>query len=204
MNANSSTVFVVDDDPGMRRSTIMLLEAANFDVEEFDSAEKFLEAVPRDRPGCLILDLHLQGMHGIELVERLRSQKRLIPIIVVSGTGTIPLAVKGMKLGVLDFLVKPVESDAFIAKVRSALELDEKQRATAVASEEVKRRIASLTPRERELLTLLVAGNSNKQIAYKLGLSIKTVENHRANLMQKMDALNVADLTRMSVVEGGL
>jgi two-component system response regulator FixJ len=202
MKKDDSTVFVVDDDAAMRRSTAMLLEAADFPCEEFESAAAFLDDYRPARPGCLILDLHMPGMGGLELVERLRGQGVAIPVVVVSGTGTIPLAVQGMKLGVLDFLVKPVDPDVLVEKVRAALDIDRQQRDDAAALVPVRARLASLTPRERQLLKLLVSGLANKQIANELGISIKTVENHRASLMLKTGALNAADLTRMSMLVG--
>jgi two-component system, LuxR family, response regulator FixJ len=196
------TVFVVDDDPGLRRSTAVLLDSADLAFEAFDSAAAFLEEYRADRPGCLVLDLHMPGMSGIDLVERLRGEGSHLPILVVSGTGTIPLAVRGMKLGVLDFLVKPVEPDLLVSKIQTALELDARQRTNAAALDAIRRRLAALTPRERELLRLLVSGMANKTIAGELGISIKTVENHRASLMEKTGANNAADLVRMAMLVG--
>lgn len=202
MSDNVQTVYIVDDDPSMLRSTAMLMEAAGLRCEEFSTADGFLGNFDPNRSGCLILDLHLPGMQGIELVEKLRERKINLPIIVASGTGTIPLAVKGMKLGVMDFLVKPVDPDLLMGKVRAGLDLDREQRQNAAALDEVRNRLSKLTPREKELLKLLVSGRLNKQIAAELGISIKTVENHRARLMQKTGALNAADLTRMSMLVG--
>jgi FixJ family two-component response regulator len=202
MNPNPQTVFIVDDDKAMLQSTAMLLEAANLSCEQFTSAISFLAAYDEKRSGCLVLDMHMPGMHGMELVERLREKNIALPIVVVSGTGTVPLAVKGMKLGVLDFLEKPVDSSLLLSKVQAALELDRQQRSSAAALSDVRNRLSRLTPREKELLKLLVSGRLNKQIAAELGISIKTVENHRARLMQKTGALNAADLTRMSMLVG--
>jgi RNA polymerase sigma factor (sigma-70 family) len=200
--AGAPTVFMVDDDAGMRKSTGMLLESAGLPYEAYDSANAFLAKYAPDRRGCLILDLHMPGINGMELIEQLRAQKIRLPIVVVSGTGTIPLAVKGMKLGVLDFLEKPVDPDTLIERIRTGLEADERQRADAATADAARERLSSLTPRERQLLKLLVSGLSNKQIAGELGISVKTVENHRASLMQKTGALNAADLTRMSMLGG--
>lgn len=198
----NGTVFMVDDDPGMRRSTGMLLESAGLPYESYESAGAFLARYTPERRGCLILDLHMPGMNGMELIEQLRAQKIRLPIVVVSGTGTIPLAVKGMKLGVLDFLEKPVSPDTLIERVKAGLETDERQRAESGTVEAARHRLSTLTPRERQLLKLLVSGMANKQIAAELGISVKTVENHRASLMQKTGALNAADLTRMSMLCG--
>ena len=199
---SASTVFVVDDDTSMRKSTCVLLESAGLPFRDFDSAIAFLNAYKPDQPGCLLLDLHMPGMSGIELVERLRAEQAMLPILMVSGTGTIPLAVKGMKLGVLDFLVKPVDPELLISKVMAALELDMQQRSNAASLGAIRQRLATLTARERELLRLLVSGMANKNIAAELNISIKTVENHRANLMEKTGALNAADLVRMAMLAG--
>ena len=193
-------VFVVDDDAGMRKSTCVLLESAGLQYREFDSATAFLHAYDRAMPGCLVLDLHMPGMSGIDLVERLRADRAMLPILIVSGTGTIPLAVQGMKLGVLDFLVKPVDPSILISKVQAALELDAQQRNDATSLNAIRQRLSTLTTREQELLKLLVSGMANKNIASEMGISIKTVENHRANLMDKTGALNAADLVRMAML----
>lgn len=195
-------VYVVDDDTSMRKSTCMLLDAAGFPYREYESANAFFAEYKPEQPGCLLLDLHMPGMSGIDLVERLRAEQAMLPILMVSGTGTIPLAVKGMKLGVLDFLVKPVEPELLMSKVRAALELDSQQRSNAASLGAIRQRLATLTGRERELLRLLVSGMANKNIAAELNISIKTVENHRANLMEKTGALNAADLVRMAMLAG--
>jgi two-component system response regulator FixJ len=194
------TVFVVDDDAGMRKSTSVLLESAGLPYKAFDSAGAFLDDYRVEMPGVILLDLHMPGMNGMDLVERLRAERISIPIIVVSGTGTIPIAVRGMKLGVMDFLVKPVDPDVLMTKVRVALELDSKQRTDAAGINEIRGKLATLTPREQELLRLLVSGMANKNIASEMGISIKTVENHRASLMEKTGALNAADLVRMAML----
>ena len=193
-------VFVVDDDGGMRKSTCVLFESVGLQYREFESATAFLQAYDPVMPGCLVLDLHMPGMSGIDLVERLRADRAMLPILIVSGTGTIPLAVKGMKLGVLDFLIKPVDPSILIAKVQAALELDAQQRNDASSLNAIRQRLSTLTTREQELLKLLVSGMANKNIASEMGISIKTVENHRANLMDKTGALNAADLVRMAML----
>jgi len=194
------TVFVVDDDAGMRKSTIMLLEAASLPHIAYDSAKAFLARFDPDAPGCLLLDLHMPGMSGMDLIEQLRAQNCLLPVLVVSGTGTIPMAVQGMKLGVVDFLEKPVSPEVLIPKVQAAIELDAQRRVDAAGQAALRGRLVSLTVRERELLKLLVGGASNKIIAAELGISIKTVENHRAHIMEKTGALNTADLVRISLL----
>ena len=200
MKTNTPTVFVVDDDPGIRRSTVMLLESAGLTCQEYDSATAFLDDGAADRPGCLVLDLHMPGMTGLDLVERLRNGRVGMPILIVSGTGTVPQAVAGMKLGVLDFLTKPADPDLLLTKVQVAVRLDADRRADAAVLGEIRQKLAALTARETETLRLLVTGLSNKQVAAQLGISTKTVENHRASVMLKTGALNVADLTRMSML----
>ena len=200
MQPNVPTVFVVDDDPGIRRSTEMLLESADLACQAFASAGDFLDEYAPDRPGCLVVDLHMPGMNGLDLIEQLRARKVALPVLIVSGTGTIPVAVAGMKLGVLDFLVKPADPDLLLTKVKVALQIDAQRRTDSAALDRVRARLSSLTPRETQTLRLLVTGLANKQVASELGISIKTVENHRARIMQKTGALNVADLTRMSML----
>jgi FixJ family two-component response regulator len=160
----------------------------------------FIDAYRPDMPGCLIVDLSMPGMSGMDLLQNLRSRNIQIPTLIVSGTGTIPMVVEGMKMGVVDFLEKPADPTVLLQKVRAALELDNRQRTQAAELEPITRKLASLTSRERQLLKLLVRGLSSKQVAAELNISVKTVENHRANLMQKTGALNAADLTRMAML----
>ncbi len=191
------TVFVVDDDASVRKSTCLLLESERLAFEAHESATAFLEHFNAQRPGCIILDMAMPGMSGIELVEKLRGSHIEIPILVVSGTGTIPAAVQVMKLGIIDFLEKPVEPQLLMNKVREALRLDARRRQEAAARDEACARMAHLTAREWEVVNLLAVGLSNKEIAANLVISVKTVENHRASIMTKTSALNVADLVRI-------
>ena len=195
-------VFVVDDDASMRNSTAMLLESAGLKFETYESAADFLDSYNSDQPGCLILDLSMPGMSGMDLVAKLREKGIKLPTIIVSGTGTIPLVVQGMKLGVVDFLEKPADTEVLLDKVRKALDLDAKQRAQDAALAPIAKRFSTLTARERQTLTLLVRGLSSKQVAKELNISVKTAENHRAKLMQKTGALNAADLARMAMLNG--
>lgn len=199
MNAQP-TVYVVDDDGAMRRSTCMILEASGFHYLAYDSAITFLAEFQRGSPGCLILDLHMPGMSGMELLQRLVDEQVTLPVIVVSGTGTIPVAVQGMKLGVEDFLEKPVHPDLLLEKVRSAMANDEKRRSEAAEFDALRQRFANLTAREREVLQFIVDGLPNKLIARQMNISIKTVTNHRANLIEKAGAVNTADLVRMHML----
>jgi RNA polymerase sigma factor (sigma-70 family) len=199
-------VFVVDDDAGVRKSICMALEAAQLAVRPYASAEDFLadykNGLPTGAGGCLVLDLSMPGMSGLELLRHLRSQGMHLPVLIVSGTGTVPKAIEAMKLGVVDFLEKPADHRVVVQKVQEALAKDTMQRTSAAEIEAVRQRFAALTERERELLKLVINGRSNKQIAQDMGISIKTVANHRAHLMEKTGALNAADLTRISMIAG--
>ncbi|MGC4034281.1 MAG: response regulator [Tepidisphaeraceae bacterium] len=197
---DQTTVFLVDDDDSMRKSATLVLSAAGFQCRPYDSAAAFLQDFDPAAPGCLVLDLHMAGMNGLELLERLRADGVALPVIIVSGTGTIPSAVKGMKLGVEDFLEKPVHPDVLTQKVRDAIAKDTARRAETASIEPIRRRFGTLTAREREILTHIVEGLPNKLIAREMSISIKTVENHRARLVSKMEALNTADLVRMHML----
>jgi len=191
-------VFVVDDDAAMRDSTSILLEEVSLPCAAYDSAGAFLADYHRDLPGCLLLDLHMPGMSGMALIEQLRAHEYLLPVIVISGTGTITTVVQGMKLGVVDFLEKPADPHVLIPKINAAMALDLKRRTDAAGQAALRRRLSHLTLREGELLELVVCGMTNKVIARKLEISIKTVENHRARIMEKTGAHKVADLVRLS------
>lgn len=201
---NVPTVYLVDHDPATRQSTSALLESAGLPSQPFEAAETFLERVPAYSPGCLILDFYLPGMTGLDLIDRMREQAFSMPIVMASGASTVPLAVEGMKRGLYDFFEKPVDPDRLLSTVRAALDLDAQRRATAANVNAIRAKLATLTAREHELLELIVRGLPNKNIATQLSISIKTVENHRAHLMAKTGAANVADLVRMrmQVAEG--
>lgn len=194
------TVYVVDDDAALRRSTRVLLESAGLCCRAHESAEVFLADAEPAMRGCAIIDLHMPGMNGMDLVAKLRREQFILPILVVTGTGSIPIAVQGMKLGLFDFLVKPVDPDVLLSKVQAAMRLDAEQRGDIDSLRVIEQKLALLTPREHELLQLIVSGMPNKNIASELGISIKTVENHRASLMAKTGALNAADLVRMKML----
>jgi FixJ family two-component response regulator len=194
------TVYVVDDDAALRRSTGVLLETAGLAYKAYETAERFLADADPAMPGCVIVDLHMPGMNGMDLVARMRRERFILPMLVVTGTGSISVAVEGMKLGLFDFLVKPVDPDVLLPKVQAAMRLDADQRAGGESLRVIEQKLAMLTPREHELLQMIVSGMPNKNIAAELGISIKTVENHRASLMAKTGALNVADLVRMKML----
>jgi FixJ family two-component response regulator len=202
MGEDKATVFVVDDDPSMRRSLESLLQSVGLSVRLFSSAPEFMRSVPHDGPGCIVLDVRLPGMSGLAFQQELAKAGVALPIIFVTGHGDIPKSVRAMKAGALDFLTKPPEPEALIAAVRGALERDLAARAAREAQTEVSVRIATLTPREREVLIHLVEGRLNKQIAADLGASEKTIKVHRARVLQKMAAQSIASLVRMTELVG--
>jgi two-component system response regulator FixJ len=208
MNMNSGAtnstpaVHVIDDDAGMRKSIQMLLQSANLKTLVYDSAEAFLDDYHANHCGCIVLDLRMPGIGGIELLQRLSAIQCDMPIIIISGHADVPTAVRGMKLGAVDLLEKPFEPAKLLAAVQHALASGMANREKSQELSAIRQRMAHLTPRELELLKLVVVGSSNKQIAYQLGISIKTVANHRANLMAKTKALNAADLSRLSIAAG--
>lgn len=197
--AGEPTVYIVDDDAAIRHSTTLLLRSAGLDTQSFASADEFVTAYSDRMHGCLILDISMPGMTGMEVIQRLRDQGAHLPIIVVSGTSNIPIAVEGMKLGVVDFLEKPVHPDTLLAKVRDAITLHGERLARRDAERHNRGRFDSLTPRERELLALLAKGMSTKQVALQLKIAVKTADNHRTKLMRKTGALNAADLVRLAM-----
>lgn len=195
MNAGA-TVFVIDDDPSVRDSLAALLEAEGFHVAAFEGAEAFLASwrhVPRS---CLVTDVRMPGMDGLALQQALKSRGVRIPIIVVTGHGDVPLAVKAMKAGAVDFLEKPYDDVAMIEAVRAAIEAN----GTPATSAPANGTLSMLSRREREVLDLIIEGDANKVIAFKLGISERTVEVHRARLMAKMRARSVAELVRLALI----
>jgi len=200
---SSGNVYVIDDDPAMRDSLDFLLSSAGFEVTLFETASSFLEAVPDIAFGCVVSDVRMPGIDGIELLKRLKSAKMALPIIVMTGHGDIPLAVEAMKLGALDFLEKPFEDERLIGMIEAALAAGESNAQDEAATAEIVARIASLSPRERQVMEGLVAGLSNKQIARDYDISPRTIEVYRANVMTKMQANSVSELVRFAI-RGGL
>jgi len=195
-----STVFVVDDDDGVRTSLGILLESAGYHPATFASAAEFLEQHDPARPGCLILDMRMPGMTGMELLQVLSERGAFLPVIFITGHGDVPMAVEAMKNGAFDFLQKPFGQHDLLERIGRALEADAEARASLLLTEELHRRHNTLTPREKEVMDLVVAGNANKVIAMDLGLSERTVEIHRARVMEKMATRSVAHLVRMALV----
>jgi two-component system response regulator FixJ len=193
-------VHVIDDDEAVRESIDFLLRAAGLSVQTYDSATSFLEAAPKITAGCIITDVRMPGLTGIELLRRLQDMQIGLPVIVITGHGDVPLAVEAMKCGAIDFLEKPFDDDVLLASVRAALNRSEESAAVEAERAEIRARIAALTQRERDVLEGLVAGHPNKIIAFKLEISPRTVEIYRANLMTKMKAGSLSELVRMALV----
>jgi two-component system, LuxR family, response regulator FixJ len=202
MPSDKAVVHVIDDDEAMRQSLAFLLEAVGMEVQTYESAEAFLEIAPTVKAGCVITDVRMPGLSGVELLRQLRDRQVSIPVIMITGHGDVPLAVEAMKIGAMDFLEKPFDDEALLASVRSALDqLDRDQKRQAERGD-IEGRLATLSNRERDVLQGLVAGHANKQIAYDLGISPRTIEIYRANLMTKMQAASLSDLVRMALIAG--
>ena len=202
MPSDTDIVHVVDDDEAMRDSMAFLLRAENFQVQTYADAADFLAALPQIKVGCVVTDVRMPGMSGIELLQRLRELKVSLPVIVVSGHGDVPLAVEAMKTGALDFIEKPFDDDVFLRAVRLALSAQAVDSQRQAQKATINSRLESLSNREREVLEGLVAGHPNKTIAYDLGISPRTVEIYRANVMEKMQAKSLSELVRMALVGG--
>lgn len=199
---NDQLVYIVDDDDAVRDSLSILLGARGYTVRAFGTAREFLEAAPTLRPGCLIADIRMPEMDGLELQERLIEASLPFPLVMITGHGDVPLAVRAMKAGALDFIEKPFATERILNSTAAALarlsQLPDRDPLAIKATE----RIASLTPREREVLLGLLGGLPNKSIAYDLAISPRTVEIHRARIMDKMEARSLSELVRMSIAAG--
>jgi two-component system, LuxR family, response regulator FixJ len=194
-------IFIVDDDPSIRDSMQLLLEVAGFKVCNFDSAKQFL-ADDRPKHGCLIADIRMPDMSGLELQEEIIRRHMELPVIIMTGHGDVPLAVRAMKAGAIDFLEKPFDDETLLTSVRRALAVGLQTRSRSAETKAAKETLALLTPRERGVLEKLVKGRSNKVAAYELGISPRTVEIHRAHIMDKMDASSLSDLVRVVLTAG--
>jgi len=192
-------VFVVDDDDVHRQMVRDLLASVRIKVEDYASAQAFLARPECDGPGCLILDLRMPEMDGLELLKALRARMVSLPAIMLTAYGEIPTVVRSMHLGAVDFLTKPVNHQVLLEAVRNAIAADQSFRTQYGDPHQLAQRLASLTPREREVLEGIVQGKANKVIAFELGTSVRTVETHRANLLHKLEVRKVADLVRMTL-----
>ncbi len=200
---NSQVVHVIDDDEAVRQSLAFLLSTAGFAVRVHESATGFLKVLPAAQVGCIVTDVRMPEMDGLELQRRLRAGKVTAPVIVITGHGDVALAVEAMKAGAADFIEKPFDDDVLIGAIRSALASRVEDAKGEARAAEVRGRLALLSSREREVLDGLVAGKPNKIIAYDLGISPRTVEVYRANLMTKMQADSLSDLVRMVLIGDG-
>jgi FixJ family two-component response regulator len=192
-------VFVVDDDDAVRNSLRLLLKSASLSTTAFASAQEFLAGWTADQPGCLVLDVRMPGMSGLELQEELNRRGAIIPVIFISGHADVPMAVEAIQHGAFDFLQKPFSDQDLIDRIQRALAADVGNRQALSQLGELRKRYASLTPREQEVLVLVTDGRANKVMAGDLGLSQRTIEIHRARVMEKMGARSVAQLVRMTL-----
>ena len=192
------TVFIVDDDAGVRKALVRLMRAHGRQALDFASADEFWRARDPQSPGCLVLDMSMPGIDGLDLQRKLDEAGIPLPIIFITGHGTIPASVQAIKAGAIDFLTKPVSQDTLLRAVDAAIEKDRLTRLRAAELARIRERLSALTPREREVLTYVVAGRVNKQIAAVLGTVEKTIKVHRARVMQKMGVTSVAELVRLA------
>lgn len=202
MNETEATVFVVDDDEALRESLGWLFESAGLRCKGYASAEDFLTEYRSEQPGCLLLDVRLPGGSGLDLQDELARQGPPPPIIVMTGHARVPTAVRALKGGAVDFIQKPFSDESMIDRVRRAIDLDRRTREERLERAHHLARLADLTPREREVMALVVAGKANKVIAADLGISHKTVEIHRGRVMEKLQVDSVAELVRLEVLAG--
>jgi two-component system response regulator FixJ len=191
------TVFIVDDDPAIRFAMQALMDSVNIEHEIYASGDEFLQGVDDHRAGCLVLDIRMPGLGGLELQDELIKRGSTLPIIFITGHGDVPMAVDAMQKGAVDFIQKPFRDQDLLDRIREALKTDQERREEQKKHAEVAERLARLTNREREVFDLVVTGKPNKVIAYELGVSQRTVEIHRARVMEKMQARSLADLVKM-------
>jgi FixJ family two-component response regulator len=198
--AENPTVFIVDDDAAVRDALALLMRSANLSAAVFAGAREFLENVPQDRPGCLVLDVRMPEIDGLELQKQLAARGSRLPIIMLTGHGDIPMAVQALRAGALDFIPKPFESKALLARVHEAIELDGRTRQQQLDRADINARLSKLTPREMEVLNYVTEGLPTKAIAATLGSQFNTVQNQRASVLKKMQAESTADLIRMVMI----
>lgn len=195
----NATIFVVDDDPDVRRAVSLLVRSVDLEARLYSSAQEFLTSYDGQTPGCLVLDLRMPGMTGLQLQQRLMEEEIRLPVIFISAYGEIAAASAAMRAGAVDFLPKPFSPQTLLERIHEAVALDAKQRQAIARQREVNQRIETLTGREHEVMQLLAAGDSTKVIARRLGISQKTVDNHRAKVLEKLDVENATQLARLVV-----
>ena len=196
--SQDQTIFVVDDEPDVRAALGMLIKSVGLKPEIYETPQDYLDAYNPERPGCLVLDMRMPGMSGLDLQEKLASMGQHPPIIMISGHGEIPNAVQAVQSGAIDFLQKPVSDQLLLDRIQQALRLDTENRKHYIECQELEMRYTLLTPREREVLEGVIAGKLNKTIADELNVSTRTVEIHRAHVMEKMQAASLSALVHMS------
>jgi two-component system response regulator FixJ len=196
----NETVIVVDDDTAVRQGLRFMLRAAGYSVDAFPSARSFLEDYDPRRGGCLLLDVQMPQMTGLELQQRLNVRGWRIPVIFITGHGTVPLAISAMKAGAFDFIEKPLREDALLESIERALHWNDRAYEERLERATLQTRVASLTPREREVFELVARGEPNKVIARHLGISFRTIELHRAHIIEKLQARSLSDLIRMGII----
>lgn len=201
MNAGP-TVFVVDDDPSIRRALMRLMQSVSLPSETYGSAQEFLDAYDPARPGCLVLDIRMPQISGLDLQQMLAARGIEIPIIIITGHGDVPMCVRAMKAGATDFIQKPFHEQELLDAIQCAIRRDAELRGVRSQREDVARRVAELTPRERQVLSLVAAGKMNKEIAALFGISEKTIKVHRARVMEKMRAKSLAELVVLAQAVG--
>lgn len=198
MTDTDPIVFIVDDDDSVRKALTRLINSVGLNVETFASADDFLKRESHNGPACLVLDIRMPGLSGLDLQDELVAAGRTLPIIFVSGHGNIPLSVRAMKAGAVDFIEKPFEDQSLLDAINHSLKKDRQAKLEQAELREIQRRVDSLTPREREVFAHVVSGKLNKQIAFKLGTSERTIKAHRARVMKKMQANTLTDLIRLA------
>ena len=201
--STKATIYIVDDDDGMRRALTLLMSTVGYHAVPFARPTEFLQKLDANQHGCLVLDVRMPEMSGLEVQQQLNRAGSLLPVILITGHGDIPMAVQAMKDGAFDFLQKPFRDQELLDRINAALKQDAENRAAIERHADLRRREESLTPREREVMALVVDGKANKVIAIDLGLSERTVEIHRANVMEKMGARSVAHLVKMNLTMAG-
>jgi two-component system, LuxR family, response regulator FixJ len=197
-------VYVIDDDEAMRHSLEFLLSSIDYEVALFESAQAFLDGIAKREFGCVVSDVRMPGIDGIELLRRLQTLNCRFPVVIMTGHGDVPLAVEAMKLGAVDFLEKPFDDDLLISMIDSGLKRAEPEARNEAATREIAERVATLSPRERQVMDGLVAGLSNKAIAREYDISPRTIEVYRANVMTKMQAGSLSELVRLAMRAGAL
>jgi FixJ family two-component response regulator len=196
---SKAIVHIVDDDKAIRDSLEMLMKSVGFESKSYDSAEMFLNEADLYAPGCLVVDIRMQGMSGLELQQVLKDKDSKLPVIIITGHGDVPMAVQAMQAGAIDFLEKPYDNNLLLSRIKQSLAVVTESQDKLRFSADAKARLSRLTPREREVMNLLVAGKHNKVIAKELAISVRTAEAHRAKVMKKLRAESLSDIVRLAM-----